>query len=321
MISVLNWLKSLSPINQTGIIVFLLLILATVISFLLSRLKPGLDVSELLLRIRSWWIMCVFFFVSFYIHPSGSIILFALLSFLALKEYFTLINPRTEDHRVLFWSYLSIPVQYYWIYINWKAMSLIFIPVYMFLFIPLRLLFTGQPKGIVQSMAKIQWGLMAFVFCISHVACLMTLLPTTNIPGGGRALVLYLVFLTEINDVSQYIWGKLFGKTKIAPNISPKKTLAGLLGGILTTVLLALSLQFLSGFSILYSLMAGLIISVAGFIGDLVISSVKRDVGVKDSSNLIPGHGGMLDRIDSLAYTAPLFFHFVNYVFYPAHHL
>lgn len=321
MNSFLNCLKSLSPINQTGIIVFILLILATLIVFLLSRLKPDFDVNELSLRIRSWWIMCVFFFVSFYIHPSGSIILFALLSFLALKEYFTLINPRTEDHRVLFWSYLSIPIQYYWIYINWKAMFFIFIPVYMFLFIPLRLLFTGQPKGIVQSMAKIQWGLMAFVFCISHVACLMTLLPTTNIPGGGRALVLYLVFLTEINDVSQYIWGKFFGKTKIAPNISPKKTLAGFLGGVLTTVLLALALQSLSGFSVPYSLIAGLIISVAGFIGDLVISSVKRDVGVKDTGNLIPGHGGILDRIDSLAYTAPLFFHFVSYIFYPAHHL
>ena len=321
MNSFLNCLKPLSPMNQMGIIVFALLILASIIVFLLPQLKPGFDISELSLRIRSWWIICGFFFASFYIHPSGSLILFALLSFLALKEYFTLINTRMEDHRAIFWSYLSVPIQYYWIYIKWKAMFFIFIPVYMFLFIPLRLLFTGQPKGIVQSMAKIQWGLMAFVFCISHVAFLMTLLPNASIPGGGRALVLYLVFLTEMNDVSQYIWGKLFGKTKIAPNISPKKTLAGFLGGVLTTIMLALAFRFLSGFSLFYSLVAGLIISVSGFIGDLVMSSVKRDVGVKDASSLIPGHGGMLDRIDSLAYTAPLFFHFVSYVFYPAHRL
>jgi phosphatidate cytidylyltransferase len=121
-----------------------------------------------------------------------------------------------------------------------------------------------------------------------------------------------------MNDISQYIWGKLFGHRPIAPSISPKKTSAGFYGGILTTVVLAILLRFLSGFSLEIALVSGLLISLSGFLGDLVVSAIKRDVGVKDSSQLIPGHGGILDRIDSLTYTAPLFFHFVSYIFYSA---
>jgi phosphatidate cytidylyltransferase len=161
---------------------------------------------------------------------------------------------------------------------------------------------------------------MAFVFCMSHLAYLLNLPAISTVPGGGKALVLYLVFLTEINDVAQYTWGKLFGKTAIVPMISPKKTLAGLVGGVLTTTVLAIVLRFLSGFDLLFAVASGLLIALSGFIGDLVVSAIKRDVGVKDSGALIPGHGGMLDRIDSLTYSAPLFFHFICYMFYPVPH-
>jgi phosphatidate cytidylyltransferase len=264
--------------------------------------------------------MAGFFFLSLMIHPDTSIILFAVTSFLALKEYFTLIHTRLEDHRVLFWAFLSIPIQYWLVKIHWLALFLIFIPVYMFLFIPCRLVMIGKTEGIVASMAKIQWGIMAFVFCISHVAYMLNLPITTTISSGGKALVLYLVFLTEMNDVAQYTWGKLFGRTSISPTVSPKKTLAGFVGGIMTTIILACLLRFLSGFDLPVAILSGLLISLSGFIGDLVVSAIKRDVGVKDSGVLIPGHGGMLDRIDSLTYTAPLFFHFVSYIFYPGSH-
>lgn len=305
-----------SPVLQMGAIVLCLLVLATGIVQTLSWYSPQTDYTELRQRIRSWWWMAGFFFFSLMIHPEAGLVMFGLLSFLALKEYFTLIHTRIEDHRVLFWSFLAVPIQYWWVHIRWEPLFYIFIPIYMFLFIPFRLILTGNPSGMVASMAKIHWGLIAFVFCLSHVAFLMTLPDTEAVPGGGRALVLYLVFLTEINDVSQYVWGKCFGHHQIAPTISPKKTWAGFLGGVSTTILLALALRFLSGFSLPVAILSGLIIACAGFIGDLVISAVKRDVGVKDSSRLIPGHGGMLDRIDSLTYTAPLFFHFVNYTFY-----
>jgi phosphatidate cytidylyltransferase len=299
-----------------GFIIVSILLIATLITNVLQRIKPEQDFSELAQRIRSWWFMVGFFFLSLLIHRDASLVLFCFMSFMALKEYFSLIHTRLEDHRALFWAFVAVPLQYWWIHAHWRAMAFIFIPVYLFLLIPFRLILVGQTKGIIDSMARIQWGLMACVFCISHIALLMIMPPTADNLAGGRGLVLYLVFLTELNDVSQYVWGKLFGKTKITPSISPKKTWEGFIGGVITTTAISPMLSFLTGFPLNYSIAAGLLISCSGFIGDLVMSAVKRDVGVKDSSQLIPGHGGILDRIDSLTYTAPLFFHFVNYFFY-----
>jgi phosphatidate cytidylyltransferase len=306
----------LTDLTIMSAVVLGLLLLATALAWILKLSKPNSNFKELIERINSWWIMVAFFFGSLWLGEKVAIILFAFFSFLALKEFFTLIQTRPEDHRALFWAYLSIPVQYWLIFIDWRWMVFIFIPVYMFLFTPARLLQTGQTKGIVESMAKIQWGQVAFVFCISHLALYFKLQPNAQIKGGGVSLLLFLVVLTELNDIAQYAWGKLLGKHKISPHISPKKTWAGFIGGVLSTVALAFALQFLTDFKPLFSVLAGLLISLSGFIGDLVLSAVKRDVGVKDASNLIPGHGGILDRIDSLTYTAPLFFHFVSYFFY-----
>lgn len=320
MFNVVEWFYQAKPVMQMGTIVLGLLGFSTALVQGLQLLKSKSDFSELAKRIRSWWLMAGFFFLSLIVHPEASIVLFAVTSFLALKEYFTLIHTRIEDHRVLFWAFLSIPVQFWLVKIHWWAVFVIFIPVYMFLFIPIRLVMTGKTAGIVESTAKIQWGLMAFVFCLSHIAYLLNLPAIPAIPGGGKALVLYLVFLTEINDVAQYTWGKLFGRTAIVPTVSPKKTLAGFVGGVITTVILAVLLRFLSGFDLTAAIASGFLISLSGFMGDVVVSAIKRDMGVKDSGALIPGHGGMLDRIDSLTYTAPLFFHFVGYLFYPAPH-
>lgn len=318
MSEVVRFFQGASPVIQMGIIVVMLLLTAGAIVKVLGWRFPQQDFAELNQRIRSWWLMAGFFFLSMLVHPEASVVLFAFLSFMALKEYFTLIHTRIEDHRVLFWAFMAVPIQYWWVHVRWTPLFFIFIPVYMFLLIPFRFVLMGRTSGVVESMSKIQWGLIAFVFCISHVAFLMQLPATEAVPGGGKALVLYLVFLTEMNDVAQYVWGKGLGRRKIAPSISPGKTWEGFLGGVVTTVVLAVLLRFLSGFPLAYSVLAGLIIACSGFIGDLVMSAVKRDVGVKDSSRLIPGHGGMLDRIDSLTYSAPLFFHFVSYVFYPA---
>lgn len=307
----------LSPINLTALIILGLLLIATTVVFVISKLKPNSNFQELKQRIISWWVMIGFFLLALLINPQYAIILFAFLSFLALKEYFTLIHTRFEDHRVLFWSYLAIPLQYWWVYSEWKAMFLVFIPVYSFLFNPLRLILVGEPKGIINSMSRIQWGLMAFVFCISHVAGLL-LLPETPFIAAGPALLLYLVFLTEINDIAQFCWGKLLGKHKIVPTISPNKTWEGFIGGLFTTVCLSIAFSFLSKLTIIFSIYSGLLIGASGFIGDVVMSALKRDIGVKDASNLIPGHGGIIDRIDSLIYTAPLFFHLVSYFFHHA---
>ncbi len=296
---------------------FGLLISATAIVQVMKWNNPAKDYSELSLRIKSWWIMISVFASALLLSEKVSLAMFGLISFLALKEYFSMIPTRRADRRVLFWAYLAIPLQYYWVSAGWYGMFIIFIPVYMFLLLPTRMLLIGDTRRFLSSLATIHWGLMTLVFSISHVSFLMVLPEQVNPAAGGAGLVLYLVFLTQFNDVAQYVWGKLFGKHKIVPQVSPNKTWAGFLGGVATTTALATALSgVLTPMTFLEGLFAGLIISIAGFLGDITISALKRDIGVKDAGNLLPGHGGMLDRIDSLTFSAPLFFHFIYFLHY-----
>jgi phosphatidate cytidylyltransferase len=249
--------------------------------------------------------------------PTLSLIFLAFVSFLALKEYLSLIPTRRADRRVLFWAYLAIPAQFYWVATGWYGMFIIFIPVYLFLLLPMRMVLIGETAGFLRAAGSLHWGLMLTVFNLSHMAFLLVLPKEINPAGGGAGLVLFLMFLTQFNDVAQYVWGKLFGKHKIIPKVSPKKTWEGFLGGIATTTLaawaLAPHLTPLVGWE---GAAAGLLIGLAGFVGDVNISALKRDLGIKDSGSLIPGHGGILDRVDSLTFTAPLFFHFLYYLHY-----
>lgn len=297
--------------------IFSLLIIASLVSILLSRFNAKQDFTELRQRIKTWWIIAGIFIFTLVLNKNLSLIFFAFVSFLALKEYLSLIPTRRSDRRVLFWVYLAIPIQYYWIGVNWYGMFIIFIPVYVLLFLPFRMFLSGETDGFLRSSGTLHWGLMITVFCLSHAAYLLALSPEGNPNGGGAGLLLYLIFLTEMNDISQYIWGELFGKTKAIPKISPNKTLEGFIGGLFTTTLLAVALaKLLTPLNLIHSIMAGLLIAMSGFIGDIVISALKRDLGVKDSGTTLPGHGGILDRVDSLIYTAPLFFHYIAYLYY-----
>lgn len=296
---------------------FGILIAASLALYVLRARNEGKDYTELGQRVRSWWVMVVVFFSAMMLSRYVSICFFAFVSFLALKEYLSVIPTRRADRRVLFWAYLAIPLQYYWVAREWYGMFIIFIPVYMFLFLPLRMVIIGETKEFLRAAGTLHWGVMTMVFSISHLAFLLVLPQGGNPRGGGAGLVLYLVFLTQFNDVSQFIWGKTFGRRKIIPKVSPNKTWEGFLGGVVTTTLLAALLSgLLTPMAWTTAIAAGLLISVAGFIGDVTISALKRDIGIKDSGSLIPGHGGVLDRIDSLTYTAPLFFHFVYYLHY-----
>ncbi|QOZ83129.1 MULTISPECIES: phosphatidate cytidylyltransferase [Chromobacterium] len=299
--------------------VFALLVIASVAIRVLESRSPQKNWLELKLRIRTWWWIVACFSLTLLGNVPLALLVFALISFLALKEYLTLCATRTADHVVLFWAYLSIPLQYYWLGIHWYGMFIIFIPVYIFLFLPMRMVLIGETQGFLKAAASLQWGLMICVFCLSHMAAVLTLPQLTHIgePAQGAMLLFYLVALTQLNDVAQYLWGKAFGRRKVAPKVSPNKTLEGFLGGALTTCLLGWLLgPLLTPFSPLHAALAGLLIGVMGFIGDIVISAVKRDIGVKDSGRLLPGHGGVLDRLDSLTYTAPLFFHYVHYLYF-----
>ncbi|CAI8826335.1 phosphatidate cytidylyltransferase [Methylocaldum szegediense] len=297
--------------------IFLLLALASILSVLLQKRHPEKDYTELRLRVRTWWLIVGVFCLVVVSSPTTAVVVLGLVSFLAFKEYLSLIPTRRADYRVLFWAYLAIPVQYYWVHKAWYGMFIIFIPVYMFLFLPLRMVLAGETQGFLRSAGIISWGLMTTVFCLSHMAYLLALPQPVGMHYNGATVLLFLVLLTQLNDVAQYLWGKSLGRHKIVPKVSPNKTWAGFLGGVATTTLLAwLIAPWLTPLTEMESVLAGLLIGVCGFVGDVVISALKRDIGVKDSGSLLPGHGGILDRLDSLTYTAPLFFHFIRYLHY-----
>lgn len=300
--------------GKSGVVLLIIvgiLLFATAVTWIFWRSH-----TELKDRVTSWWIIIAAFIAGAMLNHTVAMIFFALISYLSLKEYFTLIPTRHTDRRIIFYAYLSIVFQYWFAGVQWYGMFIIWIPVYLFLLLPFRQVLIGETKGFLENTSRVQWGLMMFVFGLSHLAYMMSLPPLRGHDVGGKELVLYLVLLTELNDVLQYLWGKALGRHKIIPKVSPNKTVEGFLGAFATLAVLGWAFSFLTPFSTTHAVLAGMLISGAGFVGDVVISMVKRDIGVKDSGNLLPGHGGILDRVDSLTYTAPLFFHFTYYLYY-----
>jgi phosphatidate cytidylyltransferase len=310
-----SW-ASLSPMAKSVVIVMGILVLATLSLLIARTVSPARDYKELSDRIKSWWVMTAVFFVAHALPMPAALVFWAVVCFWALKEFFTLVRGRWEDRPAMFWAYVAIPFQFLWIGISWYGMFVIFIPVYVFLWTGFVLVLQETTAGFVASVSRIHWGLMTFVFGLSHAANLLALPPLPGFEAGGKGLLLYLVLLTQGNDVFQYLTGKSFGRHRIAPTVSPNKTWEGFLGGIALTTTAATLLRFLTPLSLPASIGAGLLISVFGFMGDIVVAAVKRDVGVKDASSAIPGHGGVLDRVNSLACTAPLFFHYMRYLAY-----
>lgn len=288
----------------SGLIIGLLVIAEIIVRFFFKSV-------ELRQRLHTWWGLAVVLLSAILLQDQWIAILWGFISFVALREYISLIPLRQADRPALWACFLSIPLQYYWVAIKWYGMFIIFVPVYMLLILPILLMMGGQTKGFLHAAGRLHWGLMITVFSVSHAAFLQGL-PTD--PNMGASLLLCLLFLTSFNDIAQYIWGKSLGRHKITPSISPNKTWEGFLGGVFTTTLLMVVIApYLTPLKPASAVAAGLIISVGGFLGDLSISAIKRDVGIKDSGNALPGHGGILDRLDSLMFTAPLFFHFVRY--------
>ena len=291
-----------------------LLIGAEVFLHLKGRALPADQRREIRARLSTWWVIAGLFLSALILSPGLFIAFFAFVSFLALKEYLSLIPTRRADRRVLFWAYLAIPVHYYWIASGWYGMFVIFIPVYMFLFLPFRMILAGETRGFLKAAGTLHWGLMLTVYALSHLPALMVM-PLAQEGFSGAGLVLFIVFLVQFNDVAQYIWGKRFGRHRIVPAISPNKTWEGFLGGMTTSLVLALGLAaLLTPFNPVEAALIGIAASAVGFIGDVVVSALKRDLGVKDSGTLLPGHGGVLDRVDSLLFAAPLFYHYVRYM-------
>lgn len=296
-----------------------LLTVSSVIGAVLARTTCGEKaravVANLNARIRAWWVMAGFFALAVVSGGVGSILLFTAMSFLALREFITLTPTSRADHRALFWAFFIItPAHYYFVWTEWYGFFSIFIPVYACLWMPIRNAMAGETKDFLARTARVQWGLMVCVYFVSYAPALLTL----KIPGyeGQNAkLLCFLVVVVQMSDVLQYVWGKLCGRHPIAPHVSPSKTVEGFFGGVASAVALGTALWWITPFNPWQAGLMAFAICVMGFFGGLVMSAIKRDRGVKDFGAMIEGHGGMLDRIDSLCFAAPLFFHLVRFCF------
>jgi phosphatidate cytidylyltransferase len=297
-----------------------LLVVASAVGAVLARKARSeaarATVGNLNARIRAWWLMVGVFTIAVWTGGIGSIVLFALMSVLALREFVTLAPTRREDHRTLVWSFFVVtPLQYLLIAIRWYGLFAIMIPVYAFVLVAVSNVIAGRTDRFLERTATIHWGLMVCVYCVSHAPALLIL----QIPGyrSNAKLLVFLVLVVQLSDVLQYVFGKLFGRHRIAPVISPNKTWEGFLGGVIAASGIGTALWWATPFTPAEALAMSIAITLAGFAGGLVMSAIKRDRGVKDYGALIAGHGGMLDRIDSLCFAAPVFFHLTRYFFTP----
>ena len=294
--------------------VYAVMLAVTLIVFGAERLFKK-SLPNFKLRMKSFWLIVLLFTVAFSFNKMFAFIFLALINYLALREYFSLIPTRRADRRVLLWAYLAIPVQFYFIYIGWIVMFYLIVPLYMFLLIPVRMVLIGDNEGFLKSCGTIHWGLMSTVYALGHLAAYLVIPVEKNPAGGSVGMLLCILILTVFNDFAQFLFGKSFGRRKIIPKVSPNKTWEGFLGGVVATTIMALILvPYLTPSSLVLAGGAGFVIAVTGFLGDVTMSAIKRDIGVKDAGTLLPGHGGILDRLDSLVFTAPLFFHYTVFM-------
>jgi phosphatidate cytidylyltransferase len=273
---------------------------------------PNPVLETYMTRINSWWAMVILVSLALLVGRLGVVILFAFASFAALREFLTLTTKAQADH----WSlalafFVVLPIQYILIWTGWAGLIAVFIPVYAFLLLPIVSALRGDSNRFLIRVAETQWALMIAVFCVSHVPALMTLEITGN---GGREVLLiaFLVLVVQFGDLLEYFFGRRIGRTKIAPNISPK-TWEGLICGVASAALIGAGLNWITPFGLLGAMAMAGTASMVGMFGSIVMAAIKRDRGVKDWSHLIPGQGGFVDQLDSVIFAAPIFYHLTRF--------
>lgn len=299
--------------------VLALLVVASIVGFILSRTVRGeqgaTTVANINARIRAWWVMVIVFAVAVVTGGIGSLVLFAVISWFALREFVTLAPTRAADHTTLFLSFfILLPLQYALIYIQWYGLFAILIPVYGFILVTVRSAIAGDTSHFLARTAAMNWGLMVCVYCVSHAPAIL-MLDIPRFEGQNANLLFFLVLVVQLSDVFQYIAGKLFGRRHVAPTVSPNKTWEGLIGGVLAATAVGAGVWWATPFTPAQAAAMAFLVSSMGFTGGLVMSAIKRDRGVKDFGATIAGHGGVLDRIDSLCFAAPIFFHVTRFFF------
>jgi len=269
-------------------------------------------VDDLNARLRSWWTLTVIFLLAFLAGPSGAMALFAFVSLLALREYLSLIPTTRADHRTLFWSYFVFtPLKYWFWYRGWYSLAVLFIPVYAFLFVPIRLALAGDATGFLDRAARIQWGLMICVYCISYAPALLTL----GLPRFQNArLLLFLVIVAQAGQAVEYVWREFLSRKKRVLGARRGMSWGGFLGGVAASAAAGTALGWMTPFSWPQALLLSLAIALMGFAGSLTLAAIRRDRGVRDFADTMEGSGGILDRMDSICFAAPLFFHLTRWM-------
>jgi len=309
--------------------VLVVVTVATVIGQFLARqpesgLNPAM-VATFNRRVRAWWLLGALLTAAILMPEAITVFLFFGISFWALREFITLTPTRLGDHRALFWVFvLFTPMQYILVGLGqeYYRYFAVVIPIFGTLFVPARVAFSGDHKRFLERIAKIQTGLVICVYFLSFAPALLYLPvqdtrgETTPIDWNHNALLLcFLVVMSQFSDAMQFVWGRILGKRVIAEAISPNKTWEGFLGSVGSTGLLAAALFWVTPFNPWQAAGMGMLIAITSFAGGMTMSAIKRDRGVEDYGTLVVGHGGVLDRLDSLCFSAPVFYHLTYWYF------
>jgi phosphatidate cytidylyltransferase len=292
-----------------------------VIQALRNRNDTGLNTAILetfRMRVHAWWAFCSILAAGFFIGHTAIVVLFGLLSFWAMREFITITPTRPGDHPTLTLVIFFIaPLQYVLVGLGNYPLYSVVIPVYGFLFIPPLIALAGDYKRFLERTAKIQAAILICVYSLSYAPALLTLQLDPRLgPGANTRLLFFFVLMVQLSDALQYAWAQIPSRHMIAPTINATKTWEGLLGGSASVTLIGGVLWWATPFQGSNFWMAAamsLVISLMSFAGGLTLSAIKRDRGVRDYGTLVEGHGGVLDRIDSICFAAPVFFHLTLY--------
>lgn len=266
-------------------------------------------------RLKVSWSLFALAAVSFLLGKFGLVLLFSLVSFLALREFVSIMHLRKSDYWPLFFSfYVFLPLQYFFVLTNIEFLFYIFIPVYVFLFGPMLSVIAGDKDQFFERASKFQWAQIACIYCLSYVPAIAGLSLHHN-RFQSSTLVMFFVVIVAASDTLQYVFGNWLGKKKIAPQLSPNKTWEGTVYGIIATSILGAILCWLTPFTWWQAWAVSLITCVVAFLGGLVMSGIKRSLQIKDWGDILGAHGGILDRVDSMIFAAPLFYHLCKYFF------
>ncbi|PID36414.1 MAG: phosphatidate cytidylyltransferase [Rhodobacterales bacterium] len=270
-------------------------------------------VETLFARINAWWAMVISLSVASLFGRAGITILFFLMSFAALREFLSLTAKRRADHWVLMFSFfVALPAQFLFVGVGWIGMMTVFIPVYTFLFLPVLAVARGDTSHFLARVAETQWGLMLTIFAVSHVPALM-LLDIEGFAGKGALLCAWLIIVVQGADVAHYLFPKLVGRHRIMPKLDSSRSWEGMVGALGAAFILGILLWWITPFGLLWAPIIAVLTAFFGYGGNMVMAAIKRDKGVRDWGHLIPGQGGFLDRLDSVFFAAPVFFHLTRF--------